>query len=583
VDLDADGRNDLVTVLAGGNRSSADGVLSWTLASEGFQRFLPISNLTPTRPQLVDVNRDGFLDVALVVSNALAFVLGDQSGNIGVVILAPEAQPIRSVDVAHINRDGIPDFLVRADAIVDPTDGTVIMPGGLLVRLGSGNFSPGAPRHTGLSVKGAIAAGDFNGDGNTDIVEVIGKGLGALALGDGQGNFTVVELPKGSDFRAHAAMHAADLNADGIDDLVSASFGSIVLVEGSLVDGFGPSQVLFSFDDAEIQWFDVEDVDRDGDLDVVVSYADAINPPQIAIAEFVDGEFATAQEAAIGGAVGMYPVLGDLNGDRLLDIVATSKGHAVVFPGLPTLSDYHRALVDIASYVREIKDLLSQIKSLQEELKVTRGNLTDTQAQLRQALDGNATLQQANGNLTSTVAILTKQVTTLNDKIGSLQTQIGEQTKALGELSLALDESQKREQALKTELAIARNMTAAVTLELATARNTTAVLTTQLSISRNETSSLAQIILGGGTDRAAAEALYRQAASLVAFVKGALPRDKKIADAEEALQRALAALNAGDYARAAKESERAYDIAKSIADKNKLPLNITPAGPTIKK
>ena len=179
----------------------------------------------------------------------------------------------------------------------------------------------------------AIAHGDFNQDGVTDLA--IADGLGnavAVLFGDGDGGFmspSYISAPAGNT--NVDAIVAGDFNGDGLDDL-AATIGyaglneSRVMILTSLGDGtFTSKDFLTGYGPI---WIEAGDLDQDGDLDLVTanynsrSFTRLINDGS--------GDFGTyVQQITL-----RYPkrvALADVDSDGDLDITISSNYGVMVY------------------------------------------------------------------------------------------------------------------------------------------------------------------------------------------------------------------------------------------------------------
>lgn len=189
-----------------------------------------------------DLNGDGHTDLVVTTSDegnnygysSVFVLLGDGSGGFAPASGSPFAAPTNptSVAVADFNRDGHPDLAIAGGEhsyFGQSVGGEVA----ILLGDGSGRFSSasGSPIVFGTNssvTSGAVAAGDFNSDGRTDLA-IAGtygtKGNAAwIFAGNGNGGFTgsvtapdLTQLP----VRA-AALTVADFNGDGFPDFAIA-------------------------------------------------------------------------------------------------------------------------------------------------------------------------------------------------------------------------------------------------------------------------------------------------------------------------------------------------------------------------
>jgi hypothetical protein len=177
---------------------------------------------------LADVNGDGKADLVVAVVRAEAGVLlGNGDGTFGpvTIIHAFNLNP-RSIVVADVNHDGKPDILTYNFSI----------PGTLIVLLGDGTgafqvdwtdlYDGGGVTNS----EGALAVADVNGDGNLDVIVAndclnidCPYGDFGVLLGKGDGHFQHVKRFSGTGGWRGDAIAIADINRDGIPDLLIAN------------------------------------------------------------------------------------------------------------------------------------------------------------------------------------------------------------------------------------------------------------------------------------------------------------------------------------------------------------------------
>jgi hypothetical protein len=182
-----------------------------------------------------------------------------------------------------------------------------------------------------------IATGDFNGDGNLDLVLTMVDQI-IIMLGNGKGSFT-----QGSPFFAGnvtsvTSVAVGDFNGDGIPDLVVSDYADVAPGSPNLVwvmlgtgnGQFGPP-VSFPVDCAPVQVL-VADFNQDGHADLVVVGTPVGTADISVLLGRGDGTFESpmdfASVNAVQGAVAL--TVGDFNGDGIPDLAVLDTDLSVL-------------------------------------------------------------------------------------------------------------------------------------------------------------------------------------------------------------------------------------------------------------
>src|SRR5262249_20216167 len=136
------------------------------------------------------------------------------------------------VEIADLNRDGIPDLAVSSNS--GSAAGTTLAVTTLL-GVGDGTFRS-MTRVEIPSGPNGIAAGDLDGDGRVDLV-VEGQPT-TIFWGRGDGSFQVSELPYSQSAGLYPVL--ADVNGDGKPDIVTTGLGALSVRLNTGSRGFQP-------------------------------------------------------------------------------------------------------------------------------------------------------------------------------------------------------------------------------------------------------------------------------------------------------------------------------------------------------
>jgi hypothetical protein len=221
-----------------------------------------------------------------------------------------------SVEIADFNNDNVADLAVTSE-----TDSSVT----ILLGNGKGDFARAAnsPFFAG-SIPNDIVIGDFNKDGNPDLAfPNHERKYITVSLGDGKGNFNEA---KNSPFATEGIPHvhgiaAGDFNNDGWLDLATDSWGNdqVEVLFGDRSVSFGKQREFFKVGTRPYQRLRAADLNGDGIADIVTTNAESNNATVL----LADGKGGFKQPAGSPFPCGDNPfgvAIGDVNEDNKPDL-----------------------------------------------------------------------------------------------------------------------------------------------------------------------------------------------------------------------------------------------------------------------
>jgi hypothetical protein len=276
VDVNGDGKLDLVFL---GNYPTLFLMLGNGDGSFGSPTTIYQGSLAP--PVLLgDFNGDHHPDIAVLLNGEIAIFLNNGDGTFASPVSYFGGLNPTMFVIGDFNNDGKLD-------IVDASSAGL----GLLLGNGDGTFEP-AVFFTSDNFYAVRAAADLNHDGNLDLIAAISTGQGQanllnVLLGKGNGTFDILpptNLPGEDDFFGLTSMSAADVNGDGIPDIVWAGTqqiyggeaGQIQVALGNGDGTFGNLIPLYPLQFAGTGFALLTDLNHDGKPDAVANVDNAV-------------------------------------------------------------------------------------------------------------------------------------------------------------------------------------------------------------------------------------------------------------------------------------------------------------------
>ena len=376
IDIDGDGTEEL---FIGGGYGQENGVFRYVDGA-----FEPIADQaglnkqaegTALAPLVLDVNEDGLSDMLVTHAEGI-WLYTNQGGSFTSQKLDTEMNDNTtgmSIAVADVNSDGHFDMYVSGYVQAAKIEGLNIFNkegyGGtseLFINNGDNTFT-NETRERGLYfLHNTFQAtfGDFEGDGDLDLIVAHDTGHVRTYINDGTGNFALSENPNTGNPSYPMGIGIADINNDGLTDYSFSNIGTTpptFMVRGDLRDdevlyrpwmvfeadgngGFTDQADALKVANYEFSWgMSHTDLNLDGREDLIVSENFVKAPfhkipflrlPGRLFVQTAEGEMSEVGEAAgvVNRRYSIAPITGDFNGDGRPDIVHVNiSGRSLAF------------------------------------------------------------------------------------------------------------------------------------------------------------------------------------------------------------------------------------------------------------
>jgi hypothetical protein len=260
-----------------------------------------------------DLNRDGYYDVVAPSADTtlVYFNSGERTLSTPGISLGSGSGGAVAVTLDW-NFDGSLDIAVAGAANADAR---------IYLNDGSGSFRQSADiKVSGLGQLLAAGAADLDSDGDEDLV-LVGSGDAVVALSEGDSQFSTRSLPGSGGLD----VAIADLDNDSDQDivLVAASDRSVRLLYNA---GDGRDFSQLSLQRGSVAGVSASDMNGDGSVDLLLAVDGAdLEPPESRI--LIQGSDGTYPDGVPIGASPLNKLIaGDVDGDRLMDVIAINDG-----------------------------------------------------------------------------------------------------------------------------------------------------------------------------------------------------------------------------------------------------------------
>lgn len=295
--------NHVLCYLNDGNGNFTELVINYTLPNEHIQ--------------ILDYDNDGDKDFAIKRGNCCT-VLFTNDGNLGFIdseLTNSSDLQLSSMHIVDFDNDGDNDISV----VFDPPFDTNFL--GLYINDGSENFTLNTLEN--LEKGERINSLDYNSDGLTDFV-VTSSAFDDPRIYENQGggSFNVSILD--DSFVSPTSFHSSDIDNDGLVDIVSTSGNEHELVLWHNKGAFNFTKIVIDNTEPLIKYAHIEDINGDGHKDILVTTV-AFNQGQILL--YTNDGTMNFTKSVFFDSINRFRVFPeDVDNDGDLDIIYSAYG-----------------------------------------------------------------------------------------------------------------------------------------------------------------------------------------------------------------------------------------------------------------
>jgi hypothetical protein len=303
-----------------------------------------------------DGNEDlvvGYMGVDPLYIHSIGILLGNGDGTFDNIFSYPIACSPRSVVIGDFDNNGNEDLAVAVG------DGGMYFVGAVLIFIGEGDGSFREETYLGgsMAIHQSVAIGDFNDDGNEDLVtgwaaggfEQFGTSGTTTYMGEGNGSFyEASHLRLGS-----LSIAIGDFNGDGDEDIATTNWDWLVSIALGEGDGSFATAPGYEGDGNSIA---IGDFDEDGNEDLVITYDDPSYANNDAIIiRMGEGGGYFGDSSSYEAGEGLHSVvIGDFDEDGHQDLAAANNEGVAVLLGMGNGSFGAASFYSAGEYTRSI-------------------------------------------------------------------------------------------------------------------------------------------------------------------------------------------------------------------------------------